>query len=71
MIQPLVPLTRERQWGRVIQIGGGLAQQPRSAAPQYSATLAARHNLAVSLARELEKDRCDIQCGRSWRYSHR
>jgi len=54
MIQRLVPTMRERHWGRVIQIGGGLAQQPQAAGPQYSATLAARHNLAVSLARELK-----------------
>jgi len=54
MIQRLVPKMRERHWGRVIQIGGGLALQPQAAGPQYSATLAARHNLAVSLARELK-----------------
>ena len=55
MIQRLVPQMRERHWGRVIQIGGGLSQQPYAAQPQYSATLAARHNLAVSLARELKE----------------
>jgi len=54
MIQRLVPQMRERHWGRVIQIGGGLALQPQAGGPQYSATLAARHNLAVSLARELK-----------------
>ncbi len=54
MIQRLVPQMRERRWGRVIQIGGGLAQQPHGSAPHYNATLAARHNLAVSLARELK-----------------
>jgi 3-oxoacyl-[acyl-carrier protein] reductase len=53
MIQRLVPGMRERRWGRVIQIGGGLAQQPTAQQPDYNATLAARHNLAVSLAREL------------------
>jgi len=53
MIQRLVPPMRERGWGRVIQIGGGLAQQPQPTQPDYNATLAARHNLAVSLAREL------------------
>ncbi|HVZ18136.1 MAG TPA: SDR family oxidoreductase, partial [Terriglobales bacterium] len=55
MIQRLVPSMRERHWGRVIQIGGGLAQQPQAMGPHYSATLAARHNLAVSLARELKE----------------
>src|SRR5215469_16632849 len=54
MIQRLVPQMRERQWGRVIQIGGGLSQQPQAGGPNYNATLAARHNLAVSLARELK-----------------
>jgi 3-oxoacyl-[acyl-carrier protein] reductase len=54
MIQRLVPQMRERHWGRVIQIGGGLSQQPGAAGPYYNVTLAARHNLAVSLARELK-----------------
>lgn len=54
MITRFVPAMRERGWGRVIQIGGGLAGQPISSLPDYSATLAARHNLAVSLARELQ-----------------
>jgi NAD(P)-dependent dehydrogenase (short-subunit alcohol dehydrogenase family) len=54
MIQRLVPAMRERGWGRVIQIGGGLAHQPMASQPEYNATLAARHNLAVSLARELK-----------------
>jgi NAD(P)-dependent dehydrogenase (short-subunit alcohol dehydrogenase family) len=54
MIQRLVPQMRERHWGRVIQIGGGLSQQPGAIMPHYNASLAARHNLAVSLARELK-----------------
>lgn len=54
MIQRLLPQMRARGWGRVIQIGGGLAQQPIAAQPDYNASLAARHNLAVSLARELK-----------------
>ncbi|MDX3095059.1 SDR family NAD(P)-dependent oxidoreductase [Streptomyces sp. ME01-24h] len=54
MIQRLVPGMRERGWGRVIQIGGGLSTQPIAMQPQYNASLAARHNLAVSLARELK-----------------
>jgi NAD(P)-dependent dehydrogenase (short-subunit alcohol dehydrogenase family) len=54
MIQRLVPSMRERGWGRVITIGGGLAIQPTPLQPHYSAALAARHNLAVSLARELK-----------------
>jgi NAD(P)-dependent dehydrogenase (short-subunit alcohol dehydrogenase family) len=54
MIQRLVPAMRQRGWGRVIQIGDGLALQPIPLQPDYNASLAARHNLAVSLARELE-----------------
>ncbi|WP_103340540.1 SDR family NAD(P)-dependent oxidoreductase [Amycolatopsis sp. CA-126428] len=53
MIQRCVPAMRERGWGRVVQIGGGLAIQPLAMQPHYTATLAARHNLAVSLARDL------------------
>lgn len=53
MIERLVPGMRRRGWGRVIQIGGGLAIQPAAGQPHYNATLAARHNLTVSLAREL------------------
>ncbi|GGS62635.1 3-oxoacyl-ACP reductase [Streptomyces pseudogriseolus] len=53
MIKRLVPQMRERNWGRVIQIGGGLAVTPMAGHPHYNASLAARHNLAVSLAREL------------------
>ncbi|OQP40823.1 short-chain dehydrogenase [Niastella yeongjuensis] len=54
MIQRLLPQMRARKWGRIITIGGGLATQPVSGHPEYSATLSARHNLAVSLARELK-----------------
>jgi NAD(P)-dependent dehydrogenase (short-subunit alcohol dehydrogenase family) len=54
MIQRVVPQMRERHWGRVIQIGGGLSQQPQASGPYYNASLAARHNMAVSLARELK-----------------
>ena len=54
MIQRLVSQMRERHWGRVIQIGGGLSQQSQAGGPYYNASLAARHNLAVSLARELK-----------------
>jgi NAD(P)-dependent dehydrogenase (short-subunit alcohol dehydrogenase family) len=53
LIQHLVPPMRDRGWGRIIQIGGGLATQPSESYPHYGAALAARHNLAVSLAREL------------------
>jgi 3-oxoacyl-[acyl-carrier protein] reductase len=55
MIQKLVLEMRKARWGRVIQIGGALAQQPIAAQPDYYASMAARHNLAVSLARELKE----------------
>src|SRR5260221_2533417 len=55
LIQQLVPLMKKNKWGRVIQIGGGLAIQPIPMRPDYNASLAARHNLAVSLARELKE----------------
>lgn len=53
MITHVVPGMRRRGWGRVITIGGGLAIQPVPLQPHYNATLAARHNLTVSLARDL------------------
>jgi 3-oxoacyl-[acyl-carrier protein] reductase len=53
MISHVLPGMRRRNWGRIIQIGGGLAIQPVADQPHYNATLAARHNLSVSLAREL------------------
>ena len=54
MIHRLIPQMRELKWGRVITIGGGLGIQPIPLQPDYNATLAARHNLSVSLARELK-----------------
>lgn len=54
MIHRLVPQMCQRRWGRVITIGGGLAIQPIAVQPDYNASLAARHNLAVSLARQLK-----------------
>ena len=52
MIERLVPAMRRRGSGR-IQIGGGLAIQPSAERPHHNATLAARDNLTVSLARDL------------------
>jgi len=54
MILRLVSPMHRRGWGRVITTGGGLALQPMNVQPHYNASLAARHNLAVSLARELK-----------------
>ncbi|MFF5077080.1 SDR family NAD(P)-dependent oxidoreductase [Actinoplanes sp. NPDC000266] len=53
MIQRLVPAMRDKAYGRVVTIGGGLSMQPFDNHPHYNASLAARHNLAVSLARDL------------------
>lgn len=53
MIQHFLPYMKMKNWGRIINIGGGLGIQPLAIQPHYSASLAARHNLSVSLAREL------------------
>lgn len=44
---------RKLGWGRLVQIGGITAIQPMDIQPDYNAAMAARHNLTVSLAREL------------------
>jgi 3-oxoacyl-[acyl-carrier protein] reductase len=54
MIQRILPQMKPLGWGRLIHIGGGLGIQPIKEQPHYNATLAARHNLSVSLARELK-----------------
>ena len=53
MIQRIVPTMKTQGWGRVINIGGGLGIQPINDLPHYNASLAARHNMSVSLARQL------------------
>lgn len=53
MIQRIVPAMKKQGWGRVINIGGGLGIQPINELPHYNASLAARHNMSVSLARQL------------------
>ncbi|GGM89569.1 3-oxoacyl-ACP reductase [Dyadobacter beijingensis] len=55
MIRRIVPQMKALGWGRVIHIGGGLGIQPMKEQPHYNATLAARHNLSASLARELKE----------------
>lgn len=54
MVQGLLPQMRKLGWGRIVQIGGITAIQPMAIQPDYNAAMAARHNLAVSLARELK-----------------
>ncbi len=47
MIQRLVPQMRERHWGRVIHIGGGLAQQPGTSLAQMARNIVQRWPLAI------------------------
>jgi len=54
MIHRLLPQMKALGWGRIIQIGSSAAIQPMTVQPDYSASTAARHNLTVSLARELK-----------------
>jgi 3-oxoacyl-[acyl-carrier protein] reductase len=54
MVQRLLPQMRSLGWGRVVQIGSIAAMQPIAIQPDYNAAMAARHNLNVSLARELK-----------------
>ncbi|WP_343671228.1 SDR family oxidoreductase [Chitinophaga sp.] len=54
MIHNLLPQMKVLGWGRIIQIGSSAAIQPMNIQPDYSASTAARHNLTVSLARELK-----------------
>ncbi|QEC75895.1 SDR family NAD(P)-dependent oxidoreductase [Mucilaginibacter ginsenosidivorax] len=54
MIHRLLPQMKTLGWGRIIQIGSSVAIQPMTMQPDYSASAAARHNLSVSLARELK-----------------
>jgi 3-oxoacyl-[acyl-carrier protein] reductase len=54
MIHRLLPLMKTKSWGRMIQIGSTVAIEPMNLQPDYSAATAARHNLTVSLARELK-----------------
>jgi 3-oxoacyl-[acyl-carrier protein] reductase len=54
MIHRLLPQMKETGWGRIIQIGAATAIEPMVMQPDYSASTAARHNLTVSLARELK-----------------
>lgn len=55
MVQRLVPQMKTLGWGRVVHIGGGLGIQPIKEQPHYNATLSARHNMSISLARQLKE----------------
>jgi NAD(P)-dependent dehydrogenase (short-subunit alcohol dehydrogenase family) len=53
LIHRLVPGMRERQWGRVIQIGSGAGMIPTSAQPDYGPSKAAMVNLSMGLSKAL------------------
>ncbi|PZF74125.1 SDR family NAD(P)-dependent oxidoreductase [Taibaiella soli] len=55
MIRRIVPQMKLLGWGRLVHIGGGLGIQPIKEQPHYNATLAARHNMSASLARQLKE----------------
>lgn len=54
MIHRLLPGMKTLGWGRMIQIGSSGGIEPFALQPDYLAATAARHNLTVSLARELK-----------------
>lgn len=54
MIHRLLPEMKSLGWGRMIQIGSSGGIEPFAMQPDYLAATAARHNLTVSLARELK-----------------
>lgn len=54
MIHRLLPAMKTLGWGRMIQIGSSGGIEPFALQPDYLAATAARHNLSVSLARELK-----------------
>jgi len=54
MIHRLLPGMKKLGWGRMIQIGSSGGIEPFALQPDYLAATAARHNLTVSLARELK-----------------
>jgi 3-oxoacyl-[acyl-carrier protein] reductase len=54
MIHRLLPTMKTLGWGRMVQIGSSGGIEPFALQPDYLAATAARHNLTVSLARELK-----------------
>ncbi|PZR70421.1 MAG: NAD(P)-dependent oxidoreductase [Stutzerimonas stutzeri] len=53
LIRVLVPVMRERGWGRIINIATGAAITPTSAQPDYAAAKAAMLNMSLSLSKAL------------------
>jgi 3-oxoacyl-[acyl-carrier protein] reductase len=54
MIHRLLPAMKTLGWGRIVQIGSSGGIEPFALQPDYLAATAARHNLTVSLAREMK-----------------
>jgi 3-oxoacyl-[acyl-carrier protein] reductase len=55
-IRHAVPLMRQRQWGRIVNISGGAAWTPQLGAITTGINNAAVQNLTVALANELGRD---------------
>lgn len=53
MIRLLAPQMRDRGWGRIIQISGGVSAEPTGKLADFAATQAANVNLTMSLTHEL------------------
>jgi 3-oxoacyl-[acyl-carrier protein] reductase len=53
MIRLLAPHMRDRGWGRIIQISGGVSAEPKGKLADFAATQAANVNLTMSLIHEL------------------
>lgn len=53
LIHLLTPGMREREWGRIVQIGSVVATDPSNATGDYSASKAAMVNLSLSLSKAL------------------
>jgi 3-oxoacyl-[acyl-carrier protein] reductase len=56
LIRRVVPLMRERRWGRIINFSGGAARSPKAARIGVGMNNAAVLNLTKALANELAKD---------------
>ncbi|MDW4901401.1 SDR family oxidoreductase [Streptomyces californicus] len=52
-VQAVLPLMRDREWGRIVVLGAGLAETGLPGAAAYGAAKAALHGLVRSLAREV------------------
>jgi len=55
VIRHLLPQMKQREWGRLIQIGSGLASAPAATFAAYGSTKSAIVNLTVSLAKGLAR----------------